>query len=69
MENLINGRQLVEKVFYELVNSIQHLVGIDTNIILNTRQTLNNINNTQCYQKFVQTIDKKCFNINRVIHY
>ncbi|CAG2100474.1 unnamed protein product [Medioppia subpectinata] len=48
LEGLYAGRQYVDKHMTEYVNSIQHLLTVDSNAILNTKQELNN---EECYRK------------------
>ncbi|CAG2105652.1 unnamed protein product [Medioppia subpectinata] len=47
LESLLKGRQSVDKHITDYVNSIQHLLTVDSNAILNTKQELNN---RQCYR-------------------
>ncbi|CAG2103022.1 unnamed protein product [Medioppia subpectinata] len=62
LQILLNGRQYVDKHMSEYVNSIQHLLTVDSNAILNTKQELNN---RQCYQNLVDRFHQKCFNLNQ----
>ncbi|CAG2112124.1 unnamed protein product [Medioppia subpectinata] len=62
LESLLRGRQYVDKHMTEYVNSIQHLLTVDSNAILNTKQELNN---RQCYQQLVDNYHQNCFNLNQ----
>ncbi|CAG2100674.1 unnamed protein product [Medioppia subpectinata] len=62
LKNLLNGRQYVDKHMSDYVNSIQHLLTVDSNAILNTKQELNN---RQCYRKFVDTFSENCFDLTQ----
>ncbi|CAG2105624.1 unnamed protein product [Medioppia subpectinata] len=64
-QRLLDGRQYVDKYMSEYVNSIQHLLTVDCNAILNTKQELNN---RQCYRKFVDIYSKNCFNFNQNLY-
>ncbi|CAG2104941.1 unnamed protein product [Medioppia subpectinata] len=66
LEELYAGRQYVDKHMTEYVNSIQHLLTVDSNAILNTKQELNN---RQCYRQLVDTYHQNCFNLNQAIVY
>ncbi|CAG2102519.1 unnamed protein product, partial [Medioppia subpectinata] len=62
LEELYAGRQSVDKHMTDYVNSIQHLLTVDSNAILNTKQELNN---RQCYRQLVDTYHQNCFNLNQ----
>ncbi|CAG2169590.1 unnamed protein product [Oppiella nova] len=63
LDGLTRGREYVDKVLYEYVNSIQHLMpNIATNVILNTNRELYN---RECYRKMVDTFNEKCFNLSK----
>ncbi|CAG2166075.1 unnamed protein product [Oppiella nova] len=63
LDGLTRGREYVDKVLYEYVNSIQHLMpNIATNAILNTNRELYN---RECYRKMVDTFHQKCFNLSK----
>ncbi|CAG2175035.1 unnamed protein product [Oppiella nova] len=63
LDGLTRGREYVDKVLYEYVNSIQHLMpNIATNAILNTNRELYN---RKCYRKMVDTFNEKCFNLSK----
>ncbi|CAG2109585.1 unnamed protein product [Medioppia subpectinata] len=62
LETLLNGRQSVDKHMTEYVNSIQHLLTVDSNAILNTKQELNN---RQCYRKLVDTYAEQCLDLGQ----
>ncbi|CAG2120664.1 unnamed protein product, partial [Medioppia subpectinata] len=55
-------KQYVDKHMTEYVNSIQHLLTVDSNAILNTKQELNN---RECYRKLVDNSHDNCFNMNQ----
>ncbi|CAG2166500.1 unnamed protein product, partial [Oppiella nova] len=57
LENLVKGRQFLDNHFQAYVNSVEHLVNGD---VVNTRSDLNN---RECYHKFVDTFNDKCMNI------
>jgi len=57
LENLVKGRQFLDTHFATYVNSVEHLVNGD---VLNTRSELNN---RECYHKFVDTFHDQCMNI------
>ncbi|CAG2161671.1 unnamed protein product [Oppiella nova] len=63
LETILKGREYVDNVFNEYVNSIQHLMpNIATNAILHTKQELNN---RHCYRQLVDTFHQNCFNLNQ----
>ncbi|CAG2171846.1 unnamed protein product [Oppiella nova] len=63
LEQLLSGRQYVDNVLYEYVNSIQQFIpNIATNAILHTKQELNN---RHCYRQLVDTFHQNCFNLNQ----
>ncbi|CAG2102299.1 unnamed protein product [Medioppia subpectinata] len=62
LQKQLNSRQYVDKHMTDYVNSIQHLLTVDSNAILNTKQELNN---RQCYRKLVDSFHKNCFNLNK----
>ncbi|CAG2113315.1 unnamed protein product, partial [Medioppia subpectinata] len=62
LKSLLNERQSVDKHMTDYVNSIQHLLTVDSNAILNTKQELNN---RECYRKFVDNSHDNCFNMNQ----
>ncbi|CAG2103869.1 unnamed protein product, partial [Medioppia subpectinata] len=64
LENLYAGRQYVDKHMTEYVNSIQHLLTVDSNAILNTKQELNN---RQCYETLVDTYNENCLQISKLL--
>ncbi|CAG2116000.1 unnamed protein product [Medioppia subpectinata] len=62
LETLLNGRQTIDKHMSEYVNSIQHLLTVDSNAILNTKQELNN---RQCYRQLVDTYAEQCLDLGQ----
>ncbi|CAG2107451.1 unnamed protein product, partial [Medioppia subpectinata] len=64
LENLYAGRKYVDKHMTEYVNSIQHLLTVDSNAILNTKQELND---RQCYETLVDTYNENCLQISKLL--
>ncbi|CAG2118625.1 unnamed protein product [Medioppia subpectinata] len=60
-QQLVTGRQFVDNMFSEYVNSIQHLMNAN-NDVLNTRLELNN---RECYHNFVDTFKEQCLQITK----
>ena len=54
----------MDKHFADYVNSIKHLIDTKNIDVLNGQESLNN---RECYRKFVDTFNEKCFNINQVM--
>jgi len=59
LSELAAGRQFLDKHFNAYLQSVEHL--IDTNEVLNTRQTLTK---TDCYHNFVDTFNDQCLSIS-----
>ncbi|CAG2113471.1 unnamed protein product [Medioppia subpectinata] len=62
LQTLLNGRQTIDQHMTEYVNSIQHLLTVDSNTILNTKQELNN---RQCYRQLVDNYAKQCLDLGQ----
>ncbi|CAG2169628.1 unnamed protein product, partial [Oppiella nova] len=58
--NLVYGRQWLDIHMNAYVNSVQHLFSGQSVDVLNTRLELND---RQCYHRFVDTFNDKCMNI------
>ncbi|CAG2109053.1 unnamed protein product [Medioppia subpectinata] len=61
LSELSTGRQFLDTVFEEYVNSIQHLMNAN-NDVFNTRLELNN---RECYHNFVDTFNDQCLSITQ----
>ncbi|CAG2166035.1 unnamed protein product [Oppiella nova] len=62
LQRLLSGRQYMDKHFADFVNSIKHLIDTKNIDVLNGQESLNN---RECYRKFVDIFNEKCFNINQ----
>ncbi|CAG2168459.1 unnamed protein product [Oppiella nova] len=64
LKNILNGRQYADNHLRQYVQSIESLTGLGANVILNGKLELNN---RDCYQKFVETFSDKCFNLGQTL--
>ncbi|XP_054154777.1 uncharacterized protein LOC128953315 [Oppia nitens] len=64
LEQILIGRQLVDKHFVEFATDLEQLTGLDSQLLVNQRQELLTEGSGDCYQQFVDTFHSKCFNIN-----
>ncbi|XP_054154776.1 legumain-like [Oppia nitens] len=64
LEQILIGRQLIDKHFQEFATDLEQLTGLDSQLLVNQRQELLTEGSGDCYQQFVDTFHSKCFNIN-----
>ncbi|CAG2102804.1 unnamed protein product [Medioppia subpectinata] len=62
LQRLLTGRQYMDKHIAQYVQSVEHMLTVNTDAILNGKHV---VNNAECYHKFVDTFDQQCFNINQ----
>ncbi|CAG2121308.1 unnamed protein product [Medioppia subpectinata] len=62
LQRLLTGRQYMDKHIAQYVQSVEHMLTVNTDAILNGNHA---VNNAECYHKFVDTFDQQCFNINQ----
>ncbi|CAG2165848.1 unnamed protein product, partial [Oppiella nova] len=60
LKQVLWGRQYADKHLRQYLQSIEGLTGLGANVILNTKLE---VNNRDCYHKFVQAFNDKCFNL------